>query len=43
MTSIFMNYRHADPGGYVRHLYEWLRGHFGDQLFRPESANSAVS
>ena len=34
MTSVFVNYRRADPGGYVRRLCQWLRGHFGEQLFK---------
>jgi WD40 repeat protein len=33
-AGVFVNYRRGDRGGYVRRLYQWLRGHFGDQLFK---------
>ncbi|GIF25827.1 hypothetical protein Ate02nite_85570 [Paractinoplanes tereljensis] len=29
-----MSYRRADPGGYARRLYQWLRTHFGSQPFK---------
>ena len=34
MGLIFISYRRAEAGGYAGRLYDRLRAHFGDQLFR---------
>ncbi len=34
MALIFISYRRNDSSGYAGRLYDRLRGHFGDQLFR---------
>src|SRR3954452_16519462 len=41
MTTVFVNYRRADAGGYTRRLYEGLRWHFGTQLFKDTDSITA--
>jgi sugar lactone lactonase YvrE len=34
MPGAFLSYRRTDAGGHARRLYERLRGHFGDRVFK---------